>query len=394
MFTQPVTLFKVFGFDIRLDASWLLLAILVTWSLAVGFFPQLRPGLTPGVYWSMGVIGLIGLAVSILLHELAHALVARRYDLPIRSITLFLFGGVAELREEPRSPSSEFLVALAGPVMSFALAGVLWLLVQAVGPGIGQGAGDLLGVVAGYLAVINLLLATFNLVPAYPLDGGRMLRAALWGWKRDIVWATRIASLLGSGFGILLIVLGLMNVLQGSFLAGMWWFLIGMFVRSASAMALQQTVAREVLSGRPVSTFMRSEPVTVDPATTVDRLVSDYVYRHYYKSFPVVSGDRLLGWVAIDDVKRVPREEWGRIAVAELMRPAAEENTIGAGEDVGVALGRMRQSGLTRLLVVEGRRLVGVLSLKDLIGYLQIARDLGDRHPPAPGRPDLESTSP
>jgi Zn-dependent protease/CBS domain-containing protein len=390
VFTQPVTLFKVFGFDIRLDASWLLLAVLVTWSLAVGFFPQMRPGLSPGIYWSMGVIGLIGLAASILLHELAHALVARRYDLPIRSITLFLFGGVAELREEPRSPSSEFLVALAGPVMSFALAGLLWLSAQAIGAGVGQGAGqgagDLLGVVAGYLATINLLLATFNLVPAYPLDGGRMLRAALWGWKRDIVWATRIASLLGSGFGVLLIVLGLMNVLQGSFLAGMWWFLIGMFVRGASSMALQQTVAREVLSGRPVSAFMRREPVAVDPGTTVDRLVSDYVYRHYYKSFPVVSGDRLLGWVVIDDVKEVPREEWGRAVVEGLMRPATEENTITSGEDVGVALDRMRQSGLSRLLVVDGGRLVGVLSLKDLIGYLQIARDLGDRRPPAPRR--------
>jgi Zn-dependent protease/CBS domain-containing protein len=384
VFTQPVTLFKVFGFDIRLDASWLLLAVLVTWSLAVGFFPQVQPGLAPGVYWSMGVIGLIGLAASILLHELAHALVARRCDLPIRAITLFLFGGVAELHEEPRSPSSEFLVALAGPVMSFALAGVLWLLVQAVGAG--QGAGDLLGVVAGYLATINLLLAVFNLVPAYPLDGGRMLRAALWGWKQDIVWATRIASLLGSGFGILLIVLGLMNVLQGSFLAGMWWFLIGMFVRSASAMALQQTVAREVLAGRPVSAFMRREPVTVDPGATLDRLVSDYVYRHCYKSFPVVSGDRLLGWIALDDVKRVPREEWERTVVAGLMRPAAGENTIGAGEDVGVALDRMRRSGLTRLLVVDGRRLVGVLSLKDLVSYLRIASDLGDHHPPVPRR--------
>lgn len=374
MFTRSIPLFRLFGFSVRMDASWLLLAVLITWSLAAGYFPSLYPGLAPSTYWWMGVVGLIGLGMSIVLHELAHSLVARRFDMPIKGITLFIFGGVAEMQDEPTSPKGEFLMAAAGPIMSFLLAAAFYLLTIAVA---GTGGPMPLQAVLNYLALINILLAVFNLVPAFPLDGGRMLRAALWGWKGDNLWATRIAAGFGSAFGIFLIVLGLLNVVTGNFIGGLWWFLIGLFVRGASSMTLNQTVARNVFAGRPVRDFMRHDPITVTPDLTVESLVQDYIYRYYFKSLPVTQGGRLVGHVTVDDVKAADRSRWSALSVGDIMRPCDDENTIDPDADAGKALAKMRRGGLSRLIVSRGGRIVGIVSLKDMLGYLSLALDLG-----------------
>ncbi|NBB81983.1 MAG: CBS domain-containing protein [Alphaproteobacteria bacterium] len=388
MFANSIRLFRLFGFEVKLDASWILLAILISWSLAVGYFPAVSPGLDPVVYWSMGIVGLIGLAFSIVVHELAHSLVARRFDMPIRGITLFIFGGVAEMRQEPTSPKGEFLMAIAGPAMSLVVAFGFAALGYAFGGAevvpAEAGAGPRVDappvvLVLSYLAFINLLLALFNLIPAFPLDGGRMLRAALWGWKGDIVWATRIAAGAGSVFAFALMALGLFNVISGNWIGGIWYFILGLFVRSAAMGQVQHQSSQSALKDRPVHRFMRADPVAVDPDVTLDQLVEAYFYRHYFKTLPVARDGRFLGAVSVeqirhagDDVEASPHL-W---TVGAIMRPAEEAMTIAPDADAAEALEKMQMGRAGRLWVVDGDRLVGVLSLRDLSHYLELRRDL------------------
>ena len=231
MFGRRITLFKIFGFAVRLDASWIIIAALVTWSLAAAIFPHTSPGLSAATYWWMGIAGAVGFFASIVVHELCHSLVANHYKLPMKGITLFVFGGVAEMGGEPQSPKIEFLMAIAGPLSSIAIGGLFYGLARG-GAGLGW-PGEALGVLA-YLGWINWLLAVFNLIPAFPLDGGRVLRAAIWHFKGDLMRSTEIASKIGSGFGVLLMAFAIYQLFFGYFIAAIWYFLIGMFLRNAS----------------------------------------------------------------------------------------------------------------------------------------------------------------
>ncbi len=236
MFGSRLTLFEVLGFKVHIDASWLLLAGLIVWSLAAGYFPAVAPGRGAAAYWAMGLAGLIGLALSLVVHELAHSLVARRHGMVIAGITLFLFGGIAEMAAEPKAPKGEFRMAIAGPLTSLALAGLAWGAMLAAGAA-GISAGNPVLAVVDYLATINLFLAAFNMVPAYPLDGGRVLRAALWAWRGDLAWATRMASASGVACGFALMALGAWSAATGAWVAGLWWFVLGLFLRTAALAA-------------------------------------------------------------------------------------------------------------------------------------------------------------
>jgi Zn-dependent protease/CBS domain-containing protein len=373
MFGKRVRLFSLFGISVRLDWSWIIIAVLVTWSLAKGLFPEKIRGLPEAMYWWMGAAGAIGLFLSIILHELSHALVARAYGLPIRGITLFVFGGVAEMEDEPRSAKAEFLMAGAGPVTSIAIAGVsyavylladklLWPL-------------SVIGV-AWYMGMINAVLAAFNLIPGFPLDGGRLLRSMLWYWKGNLRKATGIASQIGAGFGTLLIVLGVVEILFGDWLGGLWSGLIGLFLRNAATASYQQLLIRQSLGGTPVSQFMNPNPVTVTPDTPIDRLVEDYIYRHPYKMFPIVDGGRLLGCVTMQQVKSVPREQWSAVTVRQIARTCADANTVLPNADALKVLGLMNRTHTSRVMVAEDGRLVGILSLRDLLRFLAIRMEL------------------
>ena len=372
MFTKRFTLFRLFGFEVKLDLTWLLLAFLVTWSLALGLFPQVAPGLSGETYWWMGVAGAIGLLFSIVFHEFSHSLVARRYGLPISGITLFIFGGVAEMQEEPRSAKVEFLMAIAGPISSLVLAFVFYLLYRGMPA---QGATPIGGVVY-YLGLINLALALFNLVPGFPLDGGRMLRAALWGWKGDYRWATRVAAQIGAAFGLALILIGAFTFVTGNFIGGMWYFLIGLFLRNAAGMSYRQLLVREAIQGETVRRFMNAHPITVTPDLTLAELVDDYIYRYHYKMFPVVEDGRALGFIGTEQVKTVPRPRWATRAVAEVMEPCTPDNVVRPDADVLDAWNRMNRAGRSRLLVVEEGKLAGILSLRELMQYLALKFDL------------------
>jgi Zn-dependent protease/predicted transcriptional regulator len=373
MFGRSIPLFRLAGFQVGVDWSWLILAVLITWTLSVGVFPYYYPDLAPAMYWSMGVIAALGLFASIILHELGHALVARRHGLPIRRITLFIFGGVAEMEAEPERPAVEFWVAIAGPIASFLVGLVCWLLLQgaaAAGAGV-----PVVGVLA-YLASINIILAVFNLVPAFPLDGGRILRSALWAWKGSLRWATRISSAIGGGFGIALILLGVYRVVIGDFIGGMWWFLIGLFVRFAAQASYQQVLMRESLRGVPVRRIMTADPVAAPPTVSVAELIDDYVYRHHHTMFPVVEDGRLVGCVSMHDIKRLPRERWSSTPVSAIMQPCSAATAIDPDMDAMEVLSLMSRTKNTRLLVTDGERLVGVVTLRDLLAFLSVKLDL------------------
>lgn len=373
MFGSRIHLFKLFGFRVALDASWFVVALLVTWSLAASFFPAQYPDLGSTLYWAMGVLGALGLFASIVVHELGHSLVARRHGVEMRGITLFIFGGVAEMDTEPPSARAEFMVAVAGPVMSVLVAAGCWGV-----HALGEAAAWPVWVIGifSYLAWINTVLVAFNLVPAMPLDGGRVLRAALWAWKGRLRWATRISSKIGGLFGLLLIALGVVAFVGGNFVAGMWWFLIGLFLRGAALTSYRQLLLRRALEGEPVSKFMQSDPIAVPRSLSVQELVEDYVYRHHYRSFPVVDGDRLLGCVGIEQIRELPRDEWPRQSVNSILETCGENNTIVEDADAMDALSRMSRAKRGRLLVTRGSDLVGVLSLRDLLGFFEHKIDL------------------
>ncbi|HKI98587.1 MAG TPA: site-2 protease family protein [bacterium] len=372
MFRNRITLFRLLGFDVRVDASWLLLAFFITWSLARGYFPGLLPGHSLMEYWWMGAAGALGLFVSIILHEFSHSLVARRYGLPIKGITLFIFGGVAEMEDEPPNAKSEFLMAIAGPIASLAIGAVCYAAaVVMAGPQAGA-----LDSVLHYLGVINVLLALFNLAPAFPLDGGRVLRAALWQWQGNLRKATRIAASIGRGFGFWLILMGVFSVLAGNLLGGVWWFLIGLFVIQSAGASYQQVLLRQTLEGEPVRRFMTEHPTCVLASETVQRLVDDYIYRHYYKLYPVLQDDHPVGCIHTDQIKTIPREEWGRHTVGEIMQPLTADNTVPADADAMQALNIMNRSGNSRLLVMEDGHLAGLIALKDLLKFFHVKVDL------------------
>lgn len=373
MFGKRWKIFELFGFTVQLDASWLVLALLVTWSLATGVFPQYYPGLPSATYWSMGLIGMIGLVFSIVFHEASHALVARAHGMQIKGITLFIFGGVAELGDEPETARTEFLVAIAGPISSFLLAVVFFALAWVLDS---LGLAEALQGLGYYLAYINALLATFNLLPAFPLDGGRVLRAGLWYWKGNLGWATRIATRSGGILGFALILLGVLSIIAGNFVGGLWWFLIGLFVRQAADASFMQYMARQALAGEPVLRFMTPDPVTVPASVTLRAFVDDYVYRYHYDLYPVTRDGRLVGCVRTHDVKDLAPETWDAHVVSEIMRPPTPELTIPPGADAMQALAQMRRSTNSRLLVTEGGRLVGVLVLKDMLELIALKMDL------------------
>jgi Zn-dependent protease/CBS domain-containing protein len=321
----------------------------------------------------MGVGGALGLFLSIVLHELSHSLVARHYGIPMRGITLFIFGGVAEMSDEPSRPRSEFLMAIAGPAASVAIAGVFFAL-AALDKSFSWPRE--LAVVVDYLAIINLILAAFNLIPAFPLDGGRVLRSALWHFKGDLRWATRVSAAIGSGFGVAMIVLGVISLLFGQFIGGLWWFLIGMFLFGAARSSYQQLLMRRAFEGMPVRSFMRTDAVTVPRNIPVTDLVEKYIYRHHFKMFPVVEGDHLWGCVSTNEIKQLPRDEWRNQSVGSIATRCDPDNTVAPDDDALQALATMHRTGRSRLLVVDGDHLVGILSLSDLLKLLAVKLEL------------------
>jgi len=348
--------------------------MLLSWALAQGYFPTVYEGLTKITYWWMGVVAVLGLFASIVLHELAHSVVARAFGMEIKGITLWLLGGVAEMADEPPNPKAEFLMAIAGPIMSVFLS----LLFFTVGAFFGVG-GDMtpIGAIFQYLGTLNLILAVFNLIPAFPLDGGRVARAALWAWKGDYYWATNIAARMGSIFGLTLMALGILAALTGAGLGGLWWVILGMFVRFTADASRAQLQATHALKGRIVRDYMTRNPIIVQPDITVTGLIDNWVYKHSFEFFPVVDAGKLIGSVSLAEVRQVPPGERERTMVGDIMLPCSQETMIEAGASAAAALKQMQGTGNSLLLVMADGTLIGVIALKDLMKLIAITSALG-----------------
>ena len=366
MMGGTVRVFTIRGIPINVHVSWLVIYGLITWTLAVGYFPHALPDLPAAAYWANGLLAALLLFVSVLLHELSHSLVAIAHGLSVRGITLHVFGGVSHLEDEPPTPRAEFLIAVVGPVTSFAIAAVLWLINAS---GVIQ-AGWARAVI-GYLVVVNVAVGVFNLVPGFPLDGGRVLRAAVWKWKGALDQATYIASRVGVGFAFALMVLGVFQIFGGAVLGGFWLIVIGMFLRGAADASYSQMALREALARLPVRDIMTRQVITVPADASVAQL-ADAFWAHHVTSFPVVDRDAVRGIASVQQVHAVPPEQRTQRRVSDLMRPLADDLVVGPDDSVFDALGKATRNRIGRLAVIEHARLVGYLSLKDITHVLAL----------------------
>lgn len=381
---------RIFGIDIRIDWSWLLIFVLVTWSVSAtanSYHPEWGSALD----WGLAVIASLAFFGSVLTHELAHSLVARGYGVPVRNITLFLFGGVSNIQREPSSPMAEFLITIVGPLTSVILGvgfGVLALLtsgpislnrfnpniyIQQLGP---------LPLVFLWLGSINLILAVFNLVPGFPLDGGRVLRSVLWAISGNLRKATRWATIVGQVIAWAMIFAGIamvfgvyIPILGTGLVNGIWLAFIGWFLNNAATQSYQDVVMRALLEDVQVHSIMQSDPKTVVPDTSIGILVHDYLIHTDERAFPVVQDGSLIGLVTIEDVRKVPKEEWEMKTVRQIMTPASKLEIASLDENVAEALQMLQKDDLRQLPVISDGKLVGLLRRRDIVRWLQLRTD-------------------
>jgi Zn-dependent protease/CBS domain-containing protein len=364
-----------FGFEVRIDSSWFILFALILWTFSYIVFPQHVPGRPVATYLIMGLSGTFLFFVSLLLHEIAHSLVARAKGIPVEGITLFLFGGMAHTRMEAETPGDEFLIAGAGPVMSVFIALVLggvWML------GGGAGFDPTVLAVLQYIAILNVILAVFNLLPGFPLDGGRLFRAIVWKVTGDVNRATRVASWGGRILAYLLIAFGLLNAFAGNVLGGLWMAFIGWFLRNAAISSYQQHLLLNVLSGVRARQAMTPEPDTVPADATVRELADEYFMRRRHGSYPVIDDLATVGIVTLHAVREVPREEWQTRTARDIMIPLSEEIIVRSEDRMVAVMDRMKASPSRRVLVMRDGELVGIITPSDIAFWLERARQEGD----------------
>ena len=378
-----IRLGKIAGIDIAVHWSWLAIFVLLTWSLAVGYFAEFFEEWTRAERWTAAVATSLLFFGSVLLHELSHSLLAVRRGIPVRNITLFIFGGVSQLEREPDNPKDELAIALVGPATSFAL-GVLFAILWAIFVGSSGPA----AAVAGYLAFINVALAVFNMLPGFPLDGGRVLRAILWFRNRNLLMATRVASVSGTFLAYALMLGGVLSIFAtGNFIGGAWFIFIGWFLKNASEMSYRQLLLRTVLSGVSVSTLTQHACVSVPPNMSLAELVDEHVLRKNQRCFLVMVNEGLLGLITMTDIQRVPRDDWASTSVDKAMTPRERLMVVSPSDGLLDALKTMSEHDLHQLPVLRNGRVEGVLTRADIIRYLQTQAELQDEGARAHPRP-------
>jgi Zn-dependent protease len=363
---------RIAGIDIGIHFTWILAFFIIGWSLAQGYFPQLYKSWTTAAYWTAGFLSAILLFISVLLHEMAHSLVAQARGLPVSSITLFIFGGVSNLSKEPEKPGHEFVMAIVGPLTSLALAGVFWLLSL-----LPLGKETYLTAIVDYLALINLYLAGFNLLPGFPLDGGRVLRSIIWKTTGNLVRATDIAAIIGRIFGWGFIALGVFLFFwTGDFLSAIWIAIIGFFLTNAAETSRQDVTIREHLSGVRVEQVMELNIETISPHMSVAELVRDMFLLKRRRAVPVAENDRVIGMVSISDVRTLPQDAWATTTVERIMT-REPLHAVKPDDDLNTAMQAIAQYDLNQVPVLNQGKLVGILSRANVINFLQLKRELG-----------------
>jgi Zn-dependent protease/CBS domain-containing protein len=362
---------RLAGIPIAIHWSWLVVAVLITWTLAASIFPDQNPGLSDSAYVAMGVVAALVFFACLLLHELGHAFQARREGVEIDGITLWLFGGVARFKGLFPSAGAEFRIAIAGPLVSLAL-GLAFVLAAWM-----LGLPEAVDGVAAWLGFINLTLLVFNLIPALPLDGGRVLRSALWQRRGDLGQATRSAAAVGRGFAYLFIAVGLAElVFLGSF-GGVWLAFVGWFLLQAASAEARYLATRQALGGLRVEDLMVADPATVREDMRLGEFVDDVVWSRRFTTYPVVDDGRAVGLLPFRRVAEIPRREWDGRAVRECMLPLNETPVFRRDEPLIGALERLSSSPVNRGLVLDGDRLVGLLSITDVVRALEVGGPAG-----------------
>ncbi len=368
-------LLRLFGIDVLVHWSWLAIFALLTWWLAHGFFKDEYGDWSVGQRWGAAVAAALAFFGSILLHELAHSLVAKREGLPVKSITLFIFGGVSALGADPQTPGQEFRVAIVGPLVSVILALVFGIITAVA---FLSDAGDSPpAAVTLYLSIINFALGVFNMLPGYPLDGGRVLRAGLWARGRNLLTATRRASMAGTFIAFGLIAVGVVSILAGNFIGGAWFIVIGWFLRNVSEASYKQLLSRSTLEGTRVADLVNRSFEAAPPDVSLSTLANEYMLAGGRRCIPIVVAGDLLGLVTMRDLKRVPREEWETNSAFKAMTPREKLYEVDVQEDIAVALEIMAGKNVNQLPVREFGRFVGFITRADVLRLIQVRSELG-----------------
>lgn len=361
---------RFLGIDVKIHFSWIFIFALLAWILSDNILPARYPGWTQQTYLFIGITGSLLLFVSVLVHEFAHSLVAISRGHAVKSITLFFLGGVSEIEEESHSASEEFLISAAGPAMSFGLSLIFWLLSILIPSGVAQVKG-----LAEYLAIMNLVLGIFNLIPAFPLDGGRVLKSLVWKATGNEDRAINASSLAGSALGFVFIGVGILFVLRGNLLNGLWLVFIGWFIQSSASSIRRQKATENTLAGKTVSDAMRTEVPKVMPGITVQALVDQYINEDFERAYLVtLGGDTYQGLVTITDVKKLPHEERANKYITEIMTKASEVRSVEVNDPLESALEMLVETGYHQLVVVENGRPIGLVTRGDVLRVLEIAQ--------------------
>jgi Zn-dependent protease/predicted transcriptional regulator len=366
-------LFKVAGVQVEVDYSWIVIAVLVCWSLSAGYFPEKYPRHPIASYWIVGALGTVLFFASVLGHELSHAALGNRLGENVSRITLFIFGGMAHLSGEPKTAGDEFKIAGIGPVSSIVIAAIFWLIGRGL---LAMHAPALWVALFSYLAFINVALGVFNLLPGFPLDGGRLLRAILWHFWGDFRRATTAAADWGNTIAWGLIALGALQIFGGALVGGIWMIFIGLFLRSAANSSYQSVVIEQILGRARVADLMIREPVTIDPDASVSDAIDQYFLHHGYTGFPVVHDGRAVGILSLARVRECPREDRVNRHVRDFMMPISERLAIAPGATVSDAMHRMAEVEAGRLLVLDGERMLGLITRSQIARFVQLKSQL------------------
>jgi len=373
MFKSSIKLFRIAGIEIRLDYSWFIIFAILAYYFGFSYFPNILPDLNKGFLAIVTIITVLLFFFSVLAHELSHSLVAKKRGMSVNKISLWVFGGIAEIEKEPETPFTEFAMAIVGPVASFVLGGIfgaIWFFTKTL-PAVSEP--------AAYLAQINVILGVFNLIPGYPMDGGRVLRSIIWKATNNLKRSTYIASTAGRVFGFLLIALGVVFFFTNNFFNGVWFALIGWFIQSAAYMSYRQLIFDISIKGIKVRDIITEDIITVTQELSLKDIVEGYFMKHRFSRFPVVTNihsQKLIGVLSINDIKAFPREDWGNITAGKIVKSLSENEIIDENSDISDAFKKMTRYNLGHLVVMTGFRIKGMITRTDIMRYIQFYSDL------------------